>query len=151
MLPSLRWLNAAAFVLTLFSASAIQAQPYVNVTVGGAIAPGVYGQIGVGSNPAPPLVRPRPVHVGPAVHGVPPMYVYAPPNHMQHWGRYCAYYRACGSPVYFVDMGHRDRWWDRHDARPYGHDRYRHGQDRPGNSGHRGHDKHRDRDRDEDR
>lgn len=114
-------------VATAFMASVLaHAQPYVNVTVGGAISPGVYGHISVGSNnPPPPIINPQPVFVGPVVVGAPVMYVYAPPHHMQYWAQYCGYYRACAYPVQFVAMDHHGRWWDHHAVYLRGPDNYR--------------------------
>ena len=108
------WLALPAAALALAAGSAAHAQAYVNVTVGGAFAPGVYGQIALGNNPPPPLVNVQPIVVGRPVFGVPPMYLYAPPEHQRDWARYCDFYRACGHPVHFVQVDPRQRWWEQH-------------------------------------
>ncbi len=87
------------------------AQPYINVTVGGAFAPGVYGQIAVGNNPLPPLINTVPVLVGPPVYGAGAMYVYVSDLEYRDWPRYCGYYGACGRPVYFVRAEPSNPWW----------------------------------------
>lgn len=107
-----RWLALAVTALVFAVSGAAHAQAYVNVTVGGAIAPGVYGQIAIGNNPPPPVMNPQPVVVGRPVYGAPPMYLYVPPEHARDWARYCDYYHACGHPVHFVQMEERNRWWE---------------------------------------
>ncbi|MBC7680810.1 MAG: hypothetical protein H7172_00630 [Ferruginibacter sp.] len=142
-------------------AGAAQAQDmYINGTVGGAIAPGVYGQINFGSQPPPPVLYTQPMLIqrGPDIG--PPLYLYVPPGHSKNWRRYCGRYDACGRQVYFVQVNERNRWWappqggprsdhDRRDERgDRGNDRYN--QDRDdrddrghghGGQGHRKHDK----------
>ena len=123
------------------------AQAYVNATVSGQIAPGVYGRVDIGNGPAPVLLFPQLVVVAPPAVYVPrsPIYMYVPPGHARHWSRHCARYAACGQPVYFVKEpprrpghfhGHRDRHdgrdhWrghrrddDRRDHGPRGHGRH---------------------------
>lgn len=98
---------------------AAQAQDvYINGTVGGAIAPGVYGQINFGSRPPPPVLYAQPMLIqrGPIAEG--PLYLYVPPGHSKNWRRYCGRYNACGRPVYFVQVTERNRWW----APPHGGD-----------------------------
>jgi hypothetical protein len=56
-----------------------------------------------------------------------PIYMHVPPGHYKHWDRYCARYRACGQPVYFVQNApvmvqpgrgpHGDRYDDRREDR----------------------------------
>jgi len=98
--------------------------------------PGVYGRIDIGRFPAPQVIVPQPVIIQPprVVVGSPvqPIYLWVPPGHRKNWARYCAQYRACGVPVYFV----RHDWYDR-EVR--GHREYR------------GENRERDRDRDRDR
>ena len=60
MHKSLRFWGAAA-VLFWTAAGAAHAQAYVNATVGGELAPGVYGRIQIGNAPPPPLLYPQPV------------------------------------------------------------------------------------------
>ena len=102
----------AAFALTLAIAGTAQAQTYANVTVGGAFAPGVYGQISLGNNPAPPVWNAQPMVVGRPVYGAPVMYLHVPQQEYRDWGRYCGHYRACGRPVHFVRVDNNNRWWD---------------------------------------
>jgi len=112
-----------ALAVGVLSAGAAHAQAYVNLTVGGPMAPGVYGQISVGSNPAPPIINAAPVVIGQPVFGAPPMYLYVSAVESRNWGRYCHRYQACGRPVYFVRVDERDRWWER---RGEGHGYERH-------------------------
>jgi hypothetical protein len=73
--------------------------------------PGVYGRIDIGRFPQPELIVQQPVIVGrPVVAAPQPVYLWVPPGQQRHWGRYCARYRACGVPVYFV----QDRWYRDH-------------------------------------
>jgi hypothetical protein len=85
--------------------------------------PGVYGRVDIGRFPQPEIVATRPVVIGRRV-AAEPVYMWVPPDHRAHWGRYCGQYRACGVPVYFV----RDGWYGEH-VRPYGRG-YEHGPDR---------------------
>ncbi|ODV09453.1 MAG: hypothetical protein ABT20_10780 [Rubrivivax sp. SCN 70-15] len=73
--------------------------------------PGVYGRIDIGRFPQPELIVQQPVIIGrPVVAAPQPVYLWVPPGQQKHWGRYCARYRACGVPVYFV----QDRWYRDH-------------------------------------
>ena len=110
--PALGRKALAAVALTLAMAGAAQAQSYANVTVGGAFAPGVYGQISLGNNPAPPVWNPQPVISGRPIYGAPVIYMHVPQVEYQDWGRYCGRYRACGRPVQFVRVDNNNRWWD---------------------------------------
>ncbi|AEB84733.1 hypothetical protein Alide2_2369 [Alicycliphilus denitrificans K601] len=123
------------------------AQAYVNATVSGQIAPGVYGRVDIGNGPAPVLLFPQPVVVAPPAVYVPrsPIYMYVPPGHARHWSKHCARYAACGQPVYFVKEpprrpGHFHGYRDRHDGRDHwrGHRR----DDDRRDHGHRGHGRH---------
>ena len=124
----------AALVLTLSFAGVIRAQSYVNVTVGGAFAPGVFGQISLGTNPPPPVWNAQPVIYGHPVYGAPVRYLHVPQEEYRDWGRHCGRYRACGHPVHFVRVEQNNRWWENHseylrgqgyyrqlEARAYGH------------------------------
>lgn len=102
-----------ALAIALVTASALAAgtaqasDPYVNATVGGAISPGVYGRIDIGSAPPPPLIYAQPLVIARprVVVPVQPVYLYVPPGHAKH----CHKYNACAQPVYFVrvDDDHR--------------------------------------------
>ena len=104
----------AAAVLTIGMAGAAHAQAYANVTVGGAFAPGVYGQISIGNNAPPPVMNVQPVIVGAPVYGAAPMYLHVAPEEYREWGRYCGRYHACGHPVHFVRVEQSNPWWTQH-------------------------------------
>jgi hypothetical protein len=116
MQKTLRLWGAAA-VLFCMAAGAAHAQAYVNATVGGELAPGVYGRIQIGNAPPPPLLYPQPVIIHQPAVVVPrsPIYLYVPPGHAKNWGKHCMRYNACNQPVYFVKEPPR-----RHDDRGYG-------------------------------
>jgi hypothetical protein len=122
---AIRWLTLPVTVFLFSVSSSVHAQPYVNVTIGGAIAPGVYGQIAVGNNPPPPVINPQPMIVGQPVHGATPIYLYVPPEHQRDWARYCGNYHACGHPVHFVQMDERNRWWEHRNEHLRGAEHYR--------------------------
>lgn len=130
-------LSSAMAALLLAAAGGAHAQAYVNATVGGELAPGVYGRINIGNAPPPPLLYAEPVIIHRPAVVVPrsPIYMYVPPGHAKNWGKHCARYNACNQPVYFVQEppprrgppphahGRDDRRWDdghRHGGR---HDR----------------------------
>ena len=116
MQKTLRLWGAAA-VLFCMAAGAAHAQAYVNATVGGELAPGVYGRIQIGNAPPPPLLYPQPVIIHQPAVVVPrsPIYLYVPPGHAKNLGKHCMRYNACNQPVYFVKEPPR-----RHDDRGYG-------------------------------
>lgn len=87
------------------SGSALAGDVGVSVTVD---KPGFYGTIDIGDLPRPRTVNVEPVIVQPVVGVVQPVYMHVPPGHAKKWSRYCAQYRACGRPVYFV----RDDWYE---------------------------------------
>ncbi len=141
----------------LLAAGTVQAQTYINATVGGEMAPGVYGRINIGSGmPPPPVIYTEPVIIQRPAVVVPrsPIYLYVPPGHAKNWGKHCHRYNACAQPVYFVQeppprrgpphRGHHgrdDRRWDddhrhggKHPHRPGRHDRH----DRHDREDHRG-------------
>ena len=103
----------AVVVLAAGVAGAAHAQVYSNVTVGGAFAPGVFGQISIGNSVPPPVMNPQPVIVGRPVYGATPIYLHVAPQEYNDWGRYCGRYRACGQPVHFVRVEQNNRWWER--------------------------------------
>lgn len=142
-------------VLTVMGTAA-SAQAYVNGSVSGQIAPGVYGRVDIGNAPAPALIYQQPMLIAPPPVAVPapPVYMYVPPGHAKHWGKHCARYGACGQRVYFLRNppphwrggGDRDRWdHDRRDRHRHDrHDRHDrdHWRDRDRDHGHHG--RHRD-------
>ena len=141
---------AAALVLTL--AGGAQAQGYVNATVGGQLAPGVYGRINIGNAAPPPVIYAEPMIAQRPTVVLPraPIYLYVPPGHARDWRRHCAHYGACNQPVYFVQEppprrgpppqhyrnGRDDRRWDNDHRHGNRHDR---GHDRDRDHGRRDH------------
>ncbi|QDL38382.1 hypothetical protein [Rhodoferax sediminis] len=103
---------ALAAALLLLGATAARAQPYVNATVDGILAPGVYGRINIGNAPPPPVLYAQPVIITrPAVQvQQPPLYLYVPPGHAKKWSKHCAQYNACGRQVYFVNVDSRGKY-----------------------------------------
>jgi hypothetical protein len=128
-----RWLVIPMVAGTLLC-SAAQAQSYVNVTVGGRFAPGVYGQVAIGNSPPPPVVNAQPVIVERTVYAPPVVYMHVPAQESRDWGRHCGHYGACGYAVHFVQVDEHNRWWEHQreylrDERGYRreeHDRGRH-------------------------
>jgi hypothetical protein len=118
----------------------------INVILSGQVAPGVYGQVQLGSNPPPPVVYAQPVLVEPQSYAVapPPVYLHVPPDHASHWREHCREYNACNRPVYFVRSAEYEPGYQRHD-KEHGHD---HGHDRDNAQSHddHGHAHHEDRD-----
>ena len=125
------------FISACLATGFAQAQPYVNVTVGGQFSPGVYGQVSV-SNAPPPVINPQPVIVGSVIQGAPVIYMHVPDYEQERWAHYCERYRACGRPVHFVRVEEDNRWWE---GRGYEERRYedqRRGENRHDNGEHRG-------------
>ncbi len=118
------WRGMLAGACLLAAGAAAQAQSYVNVTVGGAFAPGVYGEIAIGNNPPPPVINAAPAVVAQPVYGSPVLYLYLPETEYREWPRHCHRYNACGRPVYFIRVDGRDRWWERHNRHLRGEDYY---------------------------
>ena len=146
------FLSGAVAALLLAAAGGAQAQAYVNATVGGELAPGVYGRINIGNAPPPPLIYSEPVIIQRPAVVVPrsPIYMYVPPGHAKNWGKHCRRYNACNQPVYFVQEppprrgppprhhGRDNRHWDDNDHR---HGGKHHHRDRDHDRGHKGHGK----------
>jgi len=118
---------AVAALAVAGAGSAAASDTFINATVGGVLAPGVYGRIDIGSAPPPPVLYQQPVIIGQPVVGVRPrpVYMYVPPGHAKHWGKHCAKYNACGVPVYFANVDNRG-----HYVRGPRHEEYRHERDR---------------------
>jgi hypothetical protein len=109
----LRTLGLVLGLCGAIGAGSAQAQElYLNATVGGAIAPGVYGQISFGNQPPPPVLYAQPVWIQRAPVQPQPLYLYVPPGHSKHWAKFCGRYNACGRPVYFVKVNNDNRWWE---------------------------------------
>ena len=101
--------GVAAIALAGF-ATAASAAADVSVSVGGEIAPGVYGRIDIGTKP-PPVVYSQPVIItapAPSVVVGPPVYMNVPPGHARNWAKHCHKYDACGQQVYFVKTAEYD-------------------------------------------
>ena len=130
--------GATAALLLAAAAGGAQAQAYVNATVGGQLAPGVYGRIDIGNAPPPPLIYPEPVIIHRPAVVVPrsPIYLYVPPGHAKNWGKHCARYNACSQPVYFVQEPPPRRGPPHHGPGRDG----RHRDDGPRHGGKHGHD-----------
>ena len=138
-------LSGAAAALLLAAAGGAHAQNYVNATVGGELAPGVYGRINIGNAPPPPVLYAEPVIIQRPAVVVPrsPIYLYVPPGHAKNWGKHCARYNACSQPVYFVQepprRGHKHRGHARDDRRwdnDHRHHGGKHRRDRDQDRGH---------------
>lgn len=117
----------AAFLLACLPA--VAGTPIINLSVGGEISPGVYGQVQFGNAPPPPVVYAQPILAEQEPPGVvvQPIYLHVPPGHARNWGRYCHRYNACNRPVYFVksaeyEPGYRGRG-GRHEDRGHGDER----------------------------
>lgn len=99
-----RWL--APLLVGLAALAALPAARAADVGVSiGFSQPGLYGRVDVGRYPAPVLIAPQPVIIGRPVYRAEPVYLWVPTDHRRNWGRHCAYYGACGAPVYFVEDG----------------------------------------------
>jgi hypothetical protein len=107
-------IRAPVFVVAaLAAAAAAQAAPDIAVSIGGEIAPGVYGRVDMSNRPPPPLVYPQPVLIvkpPPTVVVAPePVYMHVPPGHARNWRKHCRKYHACDRPVYFVKSAEYER------------------------------------------
>ena len=88
----------------------------IHVLLSGQVAPGVYGQVQLGSAPPPPLVYAQPMLIEPQSSALPPVYLHVPPGHARNWRRYCHEYHACNRPVYFVRSQEYEPEYQRHYA-----------------------------------
>lgn len=92
----------ALLTLALVAAGAAQASDVnFGVSVGGQVAPGVYGRVDIG-NTRPALVYAQPVVIVPPPRPMQPIYMNVPPGHAKKWSKHCHRYNACNQPVYFV-------------------------------------------------
>jgi hypothetical protein len=118
----MKTLQATIFAsLMIGSLAAHAGTPIINLSVGGEISPGVYGQVQFGNGPPPPVVYAQPTIIAPQPPGVVvrPLYLHVPPGHAKNWAKHCREYNACGRPVYFVksaeyEPGYRARKDMRH-------------------------------------
>lgn len=132
---------ASLVALAAFWGGAAQAAvPYVSATVEGALAPGVYGRVDIGTAPPPPLVYAQPliIYRSPVMVQQQPLYLHVPPGQAKKWAKHCAKYNACSRPVYFVNVrGDDDYEWRKENDRRRGQDRgQNYGQDYGHEKGH---------------
>ncbi len=129
----MRVLHVAAFAsLLLVSLSANADQPIINLSVGGQIAPGVYGQVQFGNAPPPPVVIPQPTIIVQQPPGVvmKPIYLHVPPGHQRNWAKHCHEYHACNRPVYFVKSREYEPGYRKEEHRDERRDEGRRGEER---------------------
>jgi hypothetical protein len=122
----LRSVAVAGLVLTAAASTSANAQVVVNGSIGGVIAPGVYGRIDIGGAPPPVLVYPQPVMIIPPPPNVrmAPVYYNVPPGHAKKWHKHCHKYNACATPVYFVrSPEYHGRYWKEREGREYEYER----------------------------
>lgn len=95
------FVNIAALLLTSVAAGAHATN--VSLSVGGEVAPGVYGRVDIGNAP-PPVLYAQPVIITRPARpvAVQPVYMHVPPGHAKKWSKHCHKYNACSQPVYFV-------------------------------------------------
>jgi hypothetical protein len=112
-------LHATAFAFLMFgNLAAYASQPIINLSVGGEIRPGVYGQVQF-TNAPPPVLYAKPVIIVPPSKAVviEPLYLHVPPGHAKNWTKYCGKYDACGRPVYFVKSAEYEPGYRKHKGR----------------------------------
>ncbi len=97
----------------------------IHVILSGQVAPGVYGQVQLGSGEPPPVVYAQPMLIEPQATPQPPVYLHVPPGHAKNWRKHCHEYHACNRPVYFVRSAEYDPDYDPRDH-GHGHDHERH-------------------------
>ena len=89
-----KFCTGAAVAVVLTMAGSAHAQGYVNATVGGELAPGVYGRINIGNAAPPPVIYAEPMIAQRPAVVLPraPIYLYVAPGHARDWRRHCAHY-----------------------------------------------------------
>lgn len=114
---------AAIAILVLSSLPARAGTAIINLSVGGEISPGVYGQVQFGNAPPPPVFYPQPMIIvrQPAMMAVEPIYMHVPPGHAKNWARHCRAYNACNRPVYFIRSAEYEPGYQRHKYKNKGH------------------------------
>ena len=128
-------MNARSFLslcfLGLASLHAVAGQPVIQVSVGGEVAPGVYGRVDFGNAPPPPVVYAQPMVIAQPAQRVvmQPVYLHVPPGHAKKWSRHCHRYDACGRPVYFVRSSEYEPREDRGHGKGHGRGHGKHGRD----------------------
>lgn len=121
----------AGLLSALAAGAASAGEPTIHVSVGGEIAPGVYGRVDFGNAPPPPVVYQQPVIIArpvrPVVVAPQPVYMAVPPGHAKNWSKHCHRYDACGVPVYFVKTGEYEPRGEK--GRGHGRGHGKHGKD----------------------
>ncbi|MEO8331619.1 MAG: hypothetical protein ABI479_04245 [Gallionella sp.] len=113
----MKTIQATVFaVLALASLSAHAGPAIINLSVGGEISPGVYGQVQLGNAPPPPVLYAQPMIIvrQPPNVAVQPLYLHVPPGHAKNWAKHCREYDACNRPVYFVRSAEYEPGYDKH-------------------------------------
>jgi hypothetical protein len=104
------WAVGLASMFGLLGGLAQAATPYTSAVAAGALSPGIYGRIEIGTAPPPPLIYTQPVEIYRAPEAVQPLYLHVPPGHAKNWSKHCSKYNACGYPVYFVRVDGDERF-----------------------------------------
>ena len=120
---NMKTIEVSVFLSLLLASLAAQAGiPSINVTVGGEISPGVYGEVQIGNTPPPPVVYAQPVIIRHEHHDEGhPIYLHVPPGHAKNWARHCGKYNACNRSVYFVKSAEYEPGYRGHGR---GHDKH---------------------------
>jgi hypothetical protein len=100
------FLTTAALLLASVAAGAHATN--ISLSVGGEVAPGVYGRVDIGNAP-PPVLYAQPVIITRSPRPVQPVYMHVPPGHAKKWDKHCHKYNACATPVYFVKSAEYDQ------------------------------------------
>lgn len=95
-------LGVGTLGLALWANAAHAGDFNISLGIGGEVAPGVYGRVGIDNSRYPSVIFADPVVVARPVRYAPPVYLHVPPGHARRWSQYCGGYGACGTPVYFV-------------------------------------------------
>jgi hypothetical protein len=133
----------------------------LRIMLSGQVVPGVYGQVNIGNQGAPPVVYAQPMLIEPQHAPPPAIYLHVPPDHAKNWRKHCHEYNACNRPVYFVrsreyepeyqrhyqDHEHeremeRQRWDERERGHEHEHHGDEHGHGHDGDEHGRGHEGH---------
>lgn len=127
----LRFIASLLPVLLAGSGACVAGDLNIHVMLSGEVAPGVYGQVQLGSEPRPPLVYAQPMLIEPQVVQPAPVYLHVPPGHAKNWRKHCHEYNACNRPVYFVRSAEYEPDYGRgHHGDGHGHDHdHDHGHD----------------------
>jgi len=106
-------LAVLAALLGMWAVAPAVASDLRNLTTGGPLRPGIYGQIEVRGSTPPPVIYAQPVLVGhgfiPA--GAKPLYLYVPPGQVRKWKDNCARWKACDQPVLFIRVEDSPSRW----------------------------------------